>query len=210
MGMPMPWGVERMIGVKRLAPRARWIAGLAAVMIAAIPHACAGAFYPLDEISGHPLLTSPAAVAAGAAATSSISTPPPASAAAPEGPARGLARSWGEGARAAGPAWVSRLARKSQGAGPDSWWLGLGGMALALAICGALGIIARRFAPRVAHGAIQVVGRVSLSPKHTVCLLRVGQRVLLVGTGPQGAPALLGEFDQLAELSPRLEEGDEP
>jgi len=86
----------------------------------------------------------------------------------------------------------------------------MGGMALAVAICGAIGVVARRFAPRAANGAIQVVGRVSLSPKHTVYLLRVGQRVLLVGAGPQGAPALLGELDDFPEVSPSLEVGGEP
>jgi flagellar biogenesis protein FliO len=86
----------------------------------------------------------------------------------------------------------------------------MSGMALALAICGALGLVARRWMPRSAGGAIQVVGRVSLSPKHTVYMLRVGQRVLLLGAGPQGAPALLTELDDLAELSPRSEEGGEP
>jgi hypothetical protein len=45
----------------------------------------------------------------------------------------------------------------------------------------------------------------SLSPKHTVYLLRVGRRVLLVGAGPQGAPALISELDDLDEatLDPR-------
>jgi flagellar biogenesis protein FliO len=85
-------------------------------------------------------------------------------------------------------------------------------MALALAICGGAAIIARRLAPRLASGAIQVVGRVSLSPKHTVYLLKVGQRVLLVGAGPQGAPALLGEFDDLPEptLDPAEGDGGQP
>jgi flagellar biogenesis protein FliO len=83
-------------------------------------------------------------------------------------------------------------------------------MALALAICGGGAIVSRRFGPRVANGAIQVVGRVSLSPKHSVYLLKVGQRVLLVGAGPQGAPALLGELDDLPELAPSSDEGGEP
>ena len=44
---------------------------------------------------------------------------------------------------------------------------------------------------------MQVVGRVSLSPKHSVYLLRIGRRVLLVGAGPQGAPSLIAELDDL-------------
>jgi flagellar protein FliO/FliZ len=39
-----------------------------------------------------------------------------------------------------------------------------------------------------------VVGRTSLSPRHTVYLLKAGDRVLIVGTGPQGSPTLLGEM----------------
>jgi len=83
-------------------------------------------------------------------------------------------------------------------------------MALALAIVGATGIVARRILPRAANGAIQVIGRVSLSPKHTVYLLRVGQRVFLLGAGSQGAPTLLGELDDLPEAAPSLEDRGEP
>jgi len=54
-----------------------------------------------------------------------------------------------------------------------------------------------------------VIGRTSLSPRHTVHLLSIGQRVLIVGTGPQGAPSLLGELtdpDDLQRLVPRRAE----
>jgi hypothetical protein len=40
------------------------------------------------------------------------------------------------------------------------------------------------------------VGRVSLPPKHAVFLVKAGGRTLLIGTGPQGAPSLLGELDE--------------
>ena len=50
-------------------------------------------------------------------------------------------------------------------------------------------------------GPLRVVGRTSLSPKHSVYLLRVGDRVLIVGTGPQGPPSLLGEVTDPAELA---------
>jgi len=49
-----------------------------------------------------------------------------------------------------------------------------------------------------------VVSRTSLSPKHSVYVLRIGRRVLLVGTGPQGAPSLITELDELAEIEPDL------
>jgi hypothetical protein len=41
-----------------------------------------------------------------------------------------------------------------------------------------------------------VVGRVSLSPRHSIFLVRAGERVLLIGTGNQGAPSLLGELTE--------------
>ena len=84
--------------------------------------------------------------------------------------------------------------------------------ALALAVCGGICAGARRFLPRGTAGAVQVVGRVSLSPKHTVYLLRVGRRVLLVGTGPQAAPSLISELDDYPEPEPLPADlrGDEP
>ena len=58
-----------------------------------------------------------------------------------------------------------------------------------------------RFSPQGPAGVIRVVSRVSLSPKHSVYLLRVGRRVLLVGAGPQGAPSLISELDDLPRSS---------
>lgn len=75
-------------------------------------------------------------------------------------------------------------------------------VALAIAACGGLAVAARRLGPRAAAGSVQVVGRVSLSPKHSVYLLRVGQRVLLVGAGPQGPPALITELEELPQEPP--------
>ncbi len=42
----------------------------------------------------------------------------------------------------------------------------------------------------------------SLSPKHAVYLLRVGRRVLVVGAGPQGPPALITELDDVPQDPP--------
>jgi flagellar protein FliO/FliZ len=99
----------------------------------------------------------------------------------------------------------SSAAGRPEGGG--GWWLGTAGIALALAGCGWLSVASKRFLPRAAAGplALRVVGRTSLSPKHTVYLLEVGQRILIVGTGTQGAPSLLGELtdpDDRAELAP--------
>jgi len=77
------------------------------------------------------------------------------------------------------------------------WWFGTLGAALALAVVGGLSVASRRFMPDPQAGAVglRVIGRTSLSPKHAVYLLRAGDRVLVLGTGPQGPPALLGELD---------------
>jgi flagellar protein FliO/FliZ len=94
--------------------------------------------------------------------------------------------------------------------GAGGWWIGTAGIALALALCGGISLATRRYWPPLhAGGVLRVVGRASLSPKHTVHLLSVGGRVLIVGTGPQGAPSLLGELtdpDDLRRLAPRRDE----
>jgi flagellar biogenesis protein FliO len=87
----------------------------------------------------------------------------------------------------------------------SGWWLGTTGIVLALAVCGALSLAARRgwrWPQGQAGGMFRVIGRTSLSPRHAVHLLRVGDRVLIVGTGPQSAPSLLGELTDLDELQP--------
>jgi flagellar protein FliO/FliZ len=79
-----------------------------------------------------------------------------------------------------------------------------------LAVCGGIIAAGRRFLPQGAGVGMQVVGRVSLSPKHSVYLLRVGRRVLLVGAGPQGSPSLISELDDLAEIDTHPPQGEEP
>jgi hypothetical protein len=180
------------------------ITGLATVILAIATRVFALAPGARNEAIFQRLAISPVPIAARAGVSSSIAPPLSVSL------SRGRARDELEGsspARPAGPAWLDRRARKLQGAASDSWWLGMGGMALALAVCGGAAIAARRFSPRVGNGHIQVVGRVGLSPKHTVYLLRVGQRVLLVGTGSQGSPRLLGELDDLPGDSPTAGSG---
>ncbi len=89
--------------------------------------------------------------------------------------------------------------------GPNSsgWWLGSAGITLVLAVCGALCVAARKYWPQESVGALRIVGRVSLSSRHSIYLVRAGERVLLVGTGSQGAPSLLGELtDEVAMTRP--------
>lgn len=100
--------------------------------------------------------------------------------------------------------WPYRISRTAPSHGPDRSWWGLAGTTGALAICGGIYAVCRRFLPSSAAGAVRVVSRTSLSPKHSVYVLRIGRRVLLVGTGPQGAPSLITELDELAEIEPDL------
>ncbi len=76
----------------------------------------------------------------------------------------------------------------------SNWWMGTAGIALALAAFGGMSVAARKFLPQSESGPLRVLGRTSLSPKHAVYLLKAGDKVLIVGTGPQGSPTLLGEM----------------
>ncbi len=79
----------------------------------------------------------------------------------------------------------------------SGWWVGTVGIAAALALCGWMSIASKKFLPKAPGSApnLRVLGRTHISPKHSVYLLDVGGRTLLIGTGPQGAPSLLGELD---------------
>ncbi len=81
------------------------------------------------------------------------------------------------------------------------WWLGPVIAVAGLAVLGGVSLASKRFLPTRESGPLQVVGRSSLSAKHSVSLLRVGDRVLIVGIGPQGPPSSLGEVTDPAELA---------
>ncbi len=51
---------------------------------------------------------------------------------------------------------------------------------------------------------MRVVGRTVLSSKHSVYLLEVGERVLIVGTGAQGPLRSSGNSPKRADREPRL------
>jgi hypothetical protein len=58
-----------------------------------------------------------------------------------------------------------------------------------------MSLSARKLRPTSAAAApIRVVARASLSPRHTLYLVETAGRVLVVGTGPQGAPNLIGSW----------------
>ncbi len=101
------------------------------------------------------------------------------------------------------------LARGENAAG---WWFGPVGIAAALAVVGGISLASKRFNLNLGIGAVRdlgsvgVVGQTRLSPKHAVYLVRVGDRVLIVGAGQGGSPATLGEVTdptELARLIPR-------
>jgi flagellar protein FliO/FliZ len=88
-------------------------------------------------------------------------------------------------------------AEKEEGsASSRSWWLGSTGIALVLAVCGAICLAARKYRPHDSAGLVQVVGRISLTSRHSIFVVRVGRRSLLIGTGAQGSPTLLGELTE--------------
>ena len=78
-------------------------------------------------------------------------------------------------------------------AGPPSWWRSLGSLAAVVALIvllawgyraaagGGLNIIGRPRRP----GVVQIVSRAALSPRQSICLLRVGPRMVLVGVTPE-------------------------
>jgi flagellar protein FliO/FliZ len=115
-------------------------------------------------------------------------------------------------ARVLAPSRTKRQVPSDSGGG---WWLGSAGIAVALAVFGGVSVASKRFLPSKDTGPFQVVGRSALSPKHSVYLLRVGDRVLILGAGPQGPPSTLGEVTdpaELARLAPRraLRPANEP
>jgi flagellar biogenesis protein FliO len=99
-------------------------------------------------------------------------------------------------------------ARSSTAEGGSGWWIGTAGAAFALALVGWMSVASKRYLPKASTGSVdlRVISRTSLSPKQSVYLVKVGDRVLIVGGGGQGAPSLLGELsdsEALAKLAPR-------
>lgn len=90
---------------------------------------------------------------------------------------------------------------RAEGSGASSWWLLGLGVVLAgagwagVSLAGKRGASGKKKGPGV---ALEVVGRVSVGPRQGVCLVRVNEQVLILGTGPQGPPALLGELTEPA------------
>jgi len=103
------------------------------------------------------------------------------------------------------PGRSGRAGLPRKGESRSGWWLGPVGIAAALAIVGGLSLASKRFGWNLGMvrevGPIRVVGQTRLSSKQSVYLLRVGDRVLIVGTGPGGPPSALGEVTDPRELA---------
>lgn len=99
------------------------------------------------------------------------------------------------------PSRSSSLAAEQATSRSGGWWLATAGIALALAAFGGASLAARRAMPGRTAGPLAIVGRLHLSPKHAVYVVRAGEQMLVVGTGAQGPPALLGEWTEAAAAS---------
>lgn len=108
-------------------------------------------------------------------------------------------------ARPLGPASASLTA--------SDWIKTLAALAIVLALIFGLRLLLRRVgggaAGGAARGAIEVLARTPVTPKHQVLLLRVGQRIWLVGAGSNGLSRLgeISEPEQVAELLGAVERG---
>ena len=89
---------------------------------------------------------------------------------------------------------LPRVGSSTTGRNSGGWLVG-GLSAVALIGLAGASFAGRRARGRGGAGGLEVVGRMPLSAKHSACLIRAGDRLLLVGLGPQGPPALLGELD---------------
>jgi flagellar biogenesis protein FliO len=80
------------------------------------------------------------------------------------------------------------------------WWRTIGALALVVVLIFGVRVAIRRLGPSgaAARGAdvARVVWRKNLTPRHQLFLLRLGGRVLLVGTGPTGMDVLMQTSDE--------------
>lgn len=109
------------------------------------------------------------------------------------------------------------VARPSRGRNPSinernvPWYRsGFGALAIVLAMVAGAAYLLRRWLPssRLSEtGAMRVVGRVGLTPKHTLSLVRVGRRFVMVGVSGDRLTTLceIADADEVAELAARAD-----
>lgn len=89
---------------------------------------------------------------------------------------------------------------------PIPWYRnGLLSLVIVLAVIGGVAYLVRRLVPSVrtfSGGAIEILGRQHLSPKQSLALVRVGQRMLLVGISAERLTTLcqIDQPEEVAEL----------
>lgn len=86
-----------------------------------------------------------------------------------------------------------------------AWGRLLAAMALVVAMIVALGWLVKRIGAGKglqSAGALRLVARANLSPKHQVFLVRLGRRLVLLGAGPQGLSGLseVTDAEEISEL----------
>lgn len=115
--------------------------------------------------------------------------------------------------RATSPLNANKPLRRSVGGQSEfSIWPGLLALGGVLALIVMLTMLVKRFAPRVGHmsaGQIEIVGRSFVSSKQSVALVRVGDRIVVVGICPESMSPLLVIDDpvEVGRLSVRTRGG---
>jgi len=111
----------------------------------------------------------------------------------------------------------SRLGRRkpalgdlAEGDRSTPWYrTGIGALAVVLALIGGAFWIVRRWMPSARPadaGAMKIVGRTGLTPKHSLVLVRVGRRYLMVGVSADRLDTLceISDPEEVAQLAARI------
>lgn len=108
----------------------------------------------------------------------------------------------------------ARLAREGLGLSDKqstpSYLSGLGALAIVLVLIGVVAWAVKRWMPAArggSSGVLRIVGRASLSAKHTVALVQLGRRFVMVGVTGDRLAALceVSDPDEVAELVARID-----
>lgn len=93
-----------------------------------------------------------------------------------------------------------------------AWWLAPLAMSMAVLALGGLSWAARRWrlVPEPSEGRLSIVARTTLSSRHAVYMIKSGDRLLVLGTGPAGPPSLLADWPAPIEPvgTPRTRRGE--